>query len=198
MNKLVTTLICLVVFLILGMSMFFYYIKPQRELIRVGTQKCLDKAMSPIDNEVLRYSSYKTISWFNESLKIQNTEITKCLNNYNTILFSSSEKGLVNLDLDSRLEKQEVSIGSYTKRADGVAFEQRQQRDKQNACQERGAMFSKYNTCMENKRVNDPNYFSEVSSFLLDDSKNPCLIQYNYKQIQVDSFDCIMMGIVTP
>lgn len=200
MNKLATTLVCLIVFLMLALLMFFYYIKPQRELIKVSTQNCLNKAMSPINSEAAKYSLnyYKTTAWFNELLKTQNAEITKCLDNYNTILFSSSEKNLVNLDLDSKLEKQTAGVDNYVKRAEEKVFEQKRQQDKQGACRERETMFNKYEACMEDKKVNDPNYWSEISSFILDDSKNPCLEQYNYKQIQVDSFDCMMMGIVTP
>lgn len=200
MNKLSMTLVCLVIFLALGLLTFFYYIKPQREYIKASTQSCLNKAMSPINSEVAKYSSntYKTAAGFNELLKTQDTEITKCLDSYNTILFSPSEKSLINLDLNLKLDKQKADISSYTKRVEERISEQKQEQNKQNSCQKRKVVFDKYEACIEDRKVNDPNYWSEVSSFALDDSKNPCLKQYNYKQIQVDSFTCIMMGIVTP
>lgn len=196
MKKLATILVYLFIFLAIGLFVFFYYIKPQRELIKVSTENCLSKAMSPINDEIAKYypSSYKKVAWFNDELKTQNTKINKCLNNYETILFSSSEKNLVNLNLDLKLEKQETGINSYVKKTEEKASEQRQQQDKLNTCREKEAMFNKYNACIEEKKINDPNYWSE----LMNDNKNSCLKQYNYKQMQVDSFECVMMGIVTP
>lgn len=200
MKKAILLVVLCLVFLLIGLFIFFYYIKPQREYIKINTQSCINKAMSPINSETAKYypNPYRTSEGFKEMLKVQDVEMKKCMSNYDTILFSPSEKNLVELSLNSNLEKQASDINSYTKRVEGRMAEQKQSEAKQTACRDRETVFNKYENCMEDKKNNDPNYWNTIDSFILDDSKNPCLKQYNYKIIDVDSFVCMMMGIITP
>lgn len=200
------TILILFIILIVGAIAYFYYIKPQREIIKISTQNCIDKAMKPINSEIAKYSSgtYKNSEGIKEMLKTQDYEINKCLNNYNTILFSPSEVDLVRLNLTPSLNYQASGINSYLARVNSMMAEQKATQDKKKACSDMQANYDKYNECTKNEvQVNNNKFYStgeyitSLFSFAPSslDSKDVCLQKYNYKKYGVDLSDCMMIGI---
>lgn len=130
MKKMLILFIFLLLILSIAVFAFFYYVRPQREFIKATTQACIGEAMSPINKEI-EYDFggakvYKNDAELTKMLQNQHTALLECVLNYNTVLFSSPEKKLVESKLDSSLKNQKASIDSYRKRAIDYKVEQNQ------------------------------------------------------------------------
>ncbi len=190
MKKITNIFILLILLSLIGFIMFFYYIKPQREYIQTSSQECINKAMHPIDNEISKYfsESYRTPSGIEKMLKDQAIKIIECTKSYNTILFSSAERNLIYFNLDLKLEEQAKGIKEYNKRVDDKMKQALIKQKEKEDCLKRKNLYDLYSTCIRQSGTN--HYF-------LSDDKNLCLQKYNYKEIDINKFNCVMMGIST-
>lgn len=202
MKKIVIALLFLFVLLILGAFAYFYYIKPQREFIKINTQKCIASAMAPIDSEVAKYNPnpYKTEYGFEEMLKVQSPELDKCIDNYNSILFSEPERSLFLLNLSSTLDAQRAKISEYAARINKIISENNRQLDKDKACTDMKAEQKGYQDCVSAERKKDNTYYSSSEYMLFftdflgntkgDVNKDICLSKYNYQRFGVSWMSC--------
>ena len=128
MKKAFILLIFLLLILSIAIFTFFYYVRPQREFIKVKTQTCVKEAMSPMNTEIEydynAIKAYKTDIELTKMLQAQHEALLGCVLSYNTILFSSPEKKLIESKLDSSLKNQKTDINNYRKRAIDYKAEQ--------------------------------------------------------------------------
>ena len=203
MKKIITAIFTI---LSIGTLAYFYYIKPQREFIKASTEDCLVKAMAPINNEVMKYisNSYVTRDIFKKMLKTQNLAIDKCMDSYNTFLFSPSERKLIYLNLNSRIDNQSANINNYTKKVDSRLAEQKIAQDKKKTCGDMQKAYDSYQECTKNEIQVNNNEFYSSSEYITSlfsskpsgvDSRDICLKKYNYKNYGVDRSDCMMIDI---
>ena len=175
--------IILSIFIILAVSCisYFYYIKPQREYIKINTQECIRKAMDPINTEVGKgpYSPHYDDGWFFAPLKTQESELEKCTDLYNTIVFSQPEKNILELSTNSLLDAQASKINIYKKEYADIKSKKQKDQAEINRCNDLRIKYDKYNKCISNSINN--NYPS-----------NNCVSpQTNIN----DAFGCAMIGI---
>ena len=203
MKKILWVLLLLIIFLMFVFFAYFYYVKPQREYIKVSSQNCINKAMEPINSETAKYqpNPYKTKAGFDEMLKAQSIEVSKCMGNYDTILFSSAEKNLFKLDLDSKINTQQKSIDSYNNKIDERLAQQKQQQDKQTDCSNMRTENKSYQDCVSaeikkgNTYYSSVDYISSIMSPNVNDKKNICLQKYNYLRFGVSETDCLFLNL---
>lgn len=152
LNKVVKSLILIFALLAICFFTYFYYIKPQREFIKANTQECIKQAMMKIDNEVNKseYATHNSDEWFVAPLKNQQIELEKCTNNYNTIIFSSPEKKLLELNINSLINIQKSKIDSYKKVYSNIKKENAKQQAKIDKCNEIKKEYDAYIACQGN------------------------------------------------
>jgi len=200
MKKIITPILIILVIAIVSFFLYAYYIKPQREFIKIDTIECINKAMAPISDEVSKQyqTTYKTKQWFDSEMIKQENNINNCITKYNSILFSGPERSLLILNTNSSIDNQNKKIESYLKILDGKIKDSNEQKAKKQACSDMTAMKEKYQNCINDEMKKNPGS-SEVLDFILfpekNQSKNVCLQKYNYIKFGVDEMDCAMMGI---
>lgn len=174
-------LIGLLIFIIIGVFAFIYYIRPQREYIKKNTQDCIEKAMSPIDSEVSKgsYSSHHNDGWFVTPLKEQETKLNNCVNYYNNILFSTPEKNLLILNINSKLNIQASKINVYKQEYANIVSQNKEKQAMIDNCNQLKAKYQKYNTCVSDALKNGQ--FSNNCEYPMDAMN--------------DMISCAMMGI---
>lgn len=198
---------------IIGYFGYLYYVKPQREFIKVSTQECINKAMVAINDEVVKNApdNYLTRAVFVSKQKIQTTKLDNCIENYDTILYSSPERDLMRLNLNSLLDGQNNKIDEYISKvekkkaaSDAAAASrlvaQKQKQDQENACRSVKPERDKYQACLQEQFKKDNDY-TKMSDFMMSPEKNQesniCLQKFNYLRFGADDFSCMMMGIST-
>lgn len=180
-KQIVQFILFLVVFSMLGLFGYFYYVKPQREYIKINTQDCIKRAMASINNEVNKgeYGSHYSDEWFSVPLKKQQVALTTCTDSYNSILFSTPEKNLLELNLNSMIDTQALKIDIYKKAYLNIISENKVQQAKIDKCNKLKAQYESYQACQNEASKN----------FML---PNNC----KYPQDAMsESFSCAMMGI---
>lgn len=180
-KKIILVFLLFVIFLMIGIFAYFYYIKPQREYVKVSEQNCVNKAMAPINNEVGKneYGTHYSDGWFTAPLKKQEIDLAKCIEAYNNILFSAPEKNLLELNLNSLVDAQAAKIDIYKKAYLNIVSENQKQQGEIDKCNQAKAKYQEYQTCVSNASKNGQ--FS-----------NNCV----YPQDAINnSFGCAMMGI---
>lgn len=115
MKKLLIILISLSIILILGLFLYYYYIKPQKEYLTASAEQCIDVAMKKINTEVEKKlpNPYVTREEFIVLIKKQSMDTKKCLEKYDNIIFSTSERSLYELNLNVRINNQSDKIKKY-------------------------------------------------------------------------------------
>jgi hypothetical protein len=196
MAKKVTSIILfLVIFSMVALFSFYYYIKPQRELIRTKTEDCVSRAMSQVNGIVKNtfYSgTYTTEAGISNMLEDQNNALEGCRSNYVSILFSEPERKLFELSLDAKINEQKGRIDSYNASVKNALAEGKKRQDKKQACVNMQAEYDKYNNCLSK----DVNAGLNAMDCIYDQSKcgnDPCLKKYNYKRFGVDLTDCMFI-----
>lgn len=139
--------------LMIGVFGYFYYIKPQREFIKMNTQECIKKAMDSIDKEVNKseYSAHYDDSWFVAPLKKQEDNLRNCINAYNSILFSGPEKNLLQLNTNLLVEAQESKIENYKRVYQNIKSENQKKQAEITRCNQLKEKMDKYNACTKNQ-----------------------------------------------
>lgn len=200
MKKIITPILILLGISIIIFFFYVYYIKPQREFIKIDTSECIKKAMTPINDEVNKQyqTTYKTKSWFDSEIVKQENNIDNCIAKYSSILFSEPERNLVILNTNSLIDSQNKKIESYLKILDGKIKDSNEQKAKKQACADMTVMKEKYQNCINEEMRKDPGD-SKTLDFILYPEKNQndntCLQKYNYLKFGVDDSSCMMMGI---
>jgi hypothetical protein len=147
----------LIVLLMVGGFGYFYYVKPQREYIKINTQDCIKKAMAPINSEVNKneYSAHYADGWFTTPLKEQEVELNKCVNYYKNIFFSTPEINLLALNINSMVnDTQAAKINSYKQVYASMVSQNKEQQAKIDKCNQLKAKNDKYNACMKKPPYN--------------------------------------------
>lgn len=220
-KQVVQFILFLVVFSMLGFFGYFYYIKPQREYIKINTQDCISKAMAPINSEVIKDApdQYTTRTGFTVMQKKQTNELNSCLENYNTILFSSPESDLLLLNINSSVDSQSDEIEAYIKRVEDkqaaikaandarIAEQVRSQNAQQAAIQQQNyqkqmcanmkAEQDKLTACMQ-AAMADPGMNSAAYLLAISQETNKrkaCDLKYDPNKFGVTITDCIYAGI---
>lgn len=209
-KKILIVLLFVLIFVMLAVFAYFYYIKPQREYIAINKEDCINKAMAPINSEIVKNSSNPYISGqgFSSMQKVQTSAINNCLEEYDTILFSGPEKNLFVLSVNSKIEKQSSGISIYLqkifdKQAAAAAESARQQavqqqkQARQNACANMKAEQEKQTACMQ-EAWPKPGLSIEAEKLAysqLDAKQEACKQKYNPDKFGVTMYDCVMGDI---
>jgi len=180
-KKIISFSFFLIIIAALGTFAYFYYVKPQREYIKINTQDCINRAMAPINSEVSKneYASHYSDGWFTAPLKKQQIELKNCTNLYNSILFSTPEKNLLELNLNLLVDTQTSKIDIYKKAYLNIKSKNQKQQGEIDRCNQLKEKYDRYNTCVDDASKNGQ--FS-----------NNC--EYPQDAIS-DMFGCAMIGI---
>jgi hypothetical protein len=200
MKNVLLSLFWLVLICVIGLLSFFYYIKPQRELIATQTQDCLVKAMSQINGIVKKtfYSgTYTTEAGLNNMLKDQNVAIEECKSNYDSILFSGPERKLFEISVDAKINQQEGMIGAYIASVKTTVSKAKTQEAQKQACLEMKRTYKTvhdgYDKCVQEGMKNNT---TNLMDYMTPGNDNPCSKKYNITKYFDNSFGCsINFGI---
>lgn len=199
MKKIITPILILITISAVIFFFYVYYIKPQREFVKIDTSECIQKAMAPINDEASKQyqTAYKTKQWFDSEKNKQENSINKCIAKYNSILFSGPERNLLTLNTNTLIDNQNKKIESYLRILDEKIKDSNEQKAKKQACSDMTAMKEKYQNCINDEMKKDPGSL-EVLDFVLfpekNQASNPCLKKYNYIKFGVSEMEC-MMGL---
>lgn len=198
-KKIIQFLFFIIIIAALATFTYFYYIKPQREFIKINTQSCINNTMSPINSEVAKYepNPYTTERGFSIMLETQRNGLKKCTDNYNTILFSKPEKDLFLLNLNSAVASQKAKIDTYISKVNQRVAADKKQQEKQQACANMKAEQEKQSACMQ-ERFPKPGMDREAEALAysqMDEKAKICEEKYDYKRFGVDEYDCVMIDI---
>lgn len=200
MKKIIQLLFFVIIIGALVVFAYFYYIKPQREFIKINTQQCINSALSPINAEVAKYSPnpYKTEKGFEIMVKEQTVELDECAAKYDSIFFSKPEKNLLMLNINSSVSAQKSKIDEYLHRIDVRINEVNEQKAKKQACVDMKTVKENYQSCIDEEMKKNPGS-SEILEFMIypekNQTNNTCLQKYNYIKFGVSETDCMMMDI---
>ncbi len=210
MKKVILILLSLIAFSIFGFFVYFYYIGPQKEFIKLELQNCFNKAMSPM-NEMLAANGNESKNWVEATLETQNEELQRC--SYDILFFSKGERNTIRLNLSIQIDEQKKKVDRYIEKintAEAVrqqALESQQRAREQDlrtqeACSNMKSEKKNYDSCVDTERKKNNSYYSSADylNFSFDFfgenqgdlDKDVCLRKYNFQRFGVDNMLCII------